>query len=115
MKSQFGDPLRMSMVKRSLKATAKGLDVSDVLELVVPDAVAAATVGLLLKMLTPFLLIVNVSPVVPSDAFVTIWHRLIVPARGASSIGPTSVPAAPLLMANPITSGDEPLAPLPVS
>ena len=81
MNSQLGDPLRMSIENTSETATDRGFEVSEVEELVVPDAVPAATVGLLLKTSTPFCMMRKVSPVVPSEAFVTIAHFVICPAR----------------------------------
>src|ERR1039458_1278039 len=102
---QLAVPVRMSMVNRSFAATVSGLEVSAVNVDTVPEEVPAAMVGLVVKTLVPFCLIRKERAVTVSENFTVTTHLVKPATRVAGSIGPTIVPAVPILMMNPMESG----------
>lgn len=73
------EPEVMSMENTSFAVTARGEEVRAVKVETVPEAVAAAIVGALEKMAVPFCLMVKVSGMAGSEAFVTTTHCVTVP------------------------------------
>jgi hypothetical protein len=106
--AQLAVPLVIFIRNASPLATARGTLVRVVNVVTVPEAVPATRLGFVaVNTDVPFCVMSRVNAVDTSDVLVTITKLLIEPALGATSIGPTFVPVAPVFITNPMVRGIE--------